>query len=128
MNPTYTLLPSHRLICLHYRGSTTFERWAATMESALADCGSDAGLDVLIDRRGITQVPSTTTIHRSVDFFDRHADRLRRVASVVDDDAVYGMCRMLEVFSERTRVQFRVFRQYGDARSWLGLPPDEAVA
>ena len=128
MNPTYSLDPAHHVIHLQYHGATTFESWAATLEAALADPACRDSFDVLVDRRGVDQVPTTETLHQAVDFFDRHSTRLRRVASVVESGAVYGMCRMLEVFSERTRVEFRVFRTYDEAKAWLANAPVHRVA
>ena len=110
MKPTCTLLPSAHLIRLRYDGATTYEQWAEVLEAALADPAREAEVDLLLDRRGITQPPTTHTVQRAVNFFDRHHGDIGRVASIVEDGAVYGMFRMLEVLSERTAVQVRVFK------------------
>jgi len=124
MRPTCTLVPAAQLIRLRYQGATTYEQWAEALEAALADPARGGEVDLLLDRRGITEPPSTQTVQRAVEFFERHHTDIRRVASVVEDGAVYGMFRMLEALSERTAVQVRSFKNYEGATEWLG----EAVA
>jgi hypothetical protein len=128
MKPTCTLLPSAHLIRLRYEGATTYEQWAQALEVALANPARGRAVDLLLDRRGISDPPTTQTVQRAVDFFERrHAD-IRRVASVVEGGAVYGMFRMLEALSERTAVQVRAFKTVEAATEWLGEGAASALA
>lgn len=120
MIPSYRLSTSGQIAELRYEGTTSFEEWAVAVEAALADPASRHGIDLLLDRRGIPEPPSTQTVYQAVDFFERHRGDLRRVASVVEGGAVYGMFRMLEALSERTTVEVRVFKSYEEATEWLG--------
>ena len=128
MKPTCTLLPGAHMIRLRYEGATTYEQWAEVLEAALADPAREQEVDLLLDRRGIIEPPTTRTVQRAVDFFDRHHSEIRRVASVVEDGAVYGMFRMLESLSESIAVPVRAFKTYEAATDWLGESVATALA
>ncbi len=57
----------------------------------------------------------------------RGARGVARAAIVVKDDLGFGLGRMLSVLAELEEAQpsFRVFRDIGQARAWLGLDRDE---
>jgi hypothetical protein len=42
-----------------------------------------------------------------------------RVAMVADGDLAFGLGRMFEAFTEKSRLEFRVFREPDEARAWL---------
>jgi hypothetical protein len=90
----------------------------------LASDQHQPGYNFLIDRRGITSIPSKETVDRMIEYYGTHAKQLGRcrLASVTLDDSVYGMTRMASVFAERTTVEVGVFRDVGEARLWLAGP------
>jgi hypothetical protein len=44
-----------------------------------------------------------------------------RRAVVAPSNAVFGLSRMFEILTEDTQDEFKVFRDWDEARSWLGL-------
>lgn len=49
-----------------------------------------------------------------------------KIAFVTGRDVDFGLARMFEVYRRSPGTEFRVFRSYGDAISWLGVeaPPE----
>jgi len=81
----------------------------------------------LIDVREV-QVPeaSTDSLRRVAATF-RDAERAAegvKIAFVASSDAAYGIARMYQAFRTGSQAAFHVFREMGEARSWLGLPPE----
>lgn len=50
-----------------------------------------------------------------------------KVAIVAPRDFLFGMARMYEILRDGSPVEVRVFRERGEAESWLGLTRRDAV-
>ena len=95
----------------------------ATVDRILADPDRPADVRILSDWRGSKDVPGSDYVQAFVWMLGDWGRRgLRQWATVVPEDSVasYGMGRMVEIRSEDTGVDYRVFREVEDALAWLG--------
>jgi hypothetical protein len=118
---SFEIDPQARLVRIAGEGDPQAPEWIGLFEQILASPGFQPGTDFLIDRRGMTSIPTSQTVEAMMDY---HASReqLGRccIASVTTSSAVYGMTRMAEVFAEQTTtVTVRVFRDMESAYRWL---------
>jgi hypothetical protein len=121
----FELDPEARLVRIAGEGDPQAPEWIALFDQILALPGFQPGTDFLIDRRGMTSIPTSQTVEAMMDYYVSRSEQLGhcRIVSVTTNSAVYGMTRMAEVFAERTTVTVRVFRDMESAYQWLR--PDE---
>jgi hypothetical protein len=80
------------------------------------------GFAQVFDLREVVELEITTGELRGIASLAAGlTDRLGagRLALVSDRPAIFGMCRMYEVFSESLPVDVRVFRDFDEAVSWI---------
>jgi hypothetical protein len=106
----FELDPEARLVRIAGEGDPQAPEWIALFDQILALPGFQPGTDFLIDRRGMTSIPTSQTVEAMMDYYVSRSEQLGhcRIVSVTTNSAVYGMTRMAEVFAERTTVTVRV--------------------
>ena len=81
----------------------------------------------LIDGREVEVPQASTDSLRRVAATFRDAERAPegvKIAFVASSDVAYGIARMYQAFRTGSEAAFHVFREMGEARDWLGLPPE----
>ena len=82
------------------------------------------GCDVLVDVRGIAEVPESSDLADTGRMVAREAERVfSRVAFVASGPLQFGLTRMFGLYVETGRLEVRVFQNEPAARQWLGLAP-----
>jgi len=83
-------------------------------------------LNVLLDLLEMTSVPRTEQIRGVLQDLQNVQRRVRfeHCAIVADNDAIFGMMRMFEVFAKDYFVSTRVFREVAEAKAWLASGAD----
>jgi hypothetical protein len=107
-------------------GELTLKEIAADMAKLVAQPSYRPEMPGLVDLRGVTKLLSaedTAQLAQTIKSSPRVVNRARR-ALLVGSDLAYGMYRMLEAMTEDGTVEYRVFRDEGEARSWV----EEAAA
>jgi hypothetical protein len=95
-----------------------------------ADASLPARLDVLLDLTPMDSLPESYQLKSVAAEMDRMQSKVTwgRFAVVADRDALYGMIRMFQVFTENVFVSSRVFRSLEEAGVWLGSPRPAGAA
>ena len=98
--------------------------WVEVMDRVLRDPDHEPGMGFLMDRRLVTNTPTTPMIRVATDFFLARAEQLGRCryASVVSELAAYGMARMKSLLAENLVVRVQAFTDLGAAERWLREP------
>ena len=101
-------------------GAYTFAEIKSTFGTAIRAIPLDRSIATLVDARLSEHNPSGEELRSIASFAGSLLPRIgRRVALVVSAEVRFGLGRMLEVFGEPEGVEFKVFRNLDDARSWL---------
>jgi hypothetical protein len=102
-------------------GFVTFEEVAGHFRELDADPLVPPRLDVLLDMSEMSSLPETPQLKDVAVELERLQGRVEwgAWAIVASGDALFGMSRMFQVFAERNFPVSRVFRDLGEARSWL---------
>ncbi|HKJ25804.1 MAG TPA: STAS/SEC14 domain-containing protein [Myxococcota bacterium] len=120
--------PETNLLLVTFDGTLSDEDLLEYARHALESADVSAGHDELIDLRGLEDGGeiSTRALRRIADMFTRSdtAPDRSRVAMVATTDVHYGLSRMYQAFRSDSPLDLRVFRDMGEARAWLGLPPE----
>ena len=121
MHVTYELDASSGLIETRCRGCVRLDDVMDHFRRLESDPRLPERLDVLLDLAAVTSIPDSNQL--------RHvAGAIARLETMVDwgafaivapQDVLFGMSRMLEVFSEGSFARIRVFRHGDEARRWL---------
>jgi hypothetical protein len=79
-------------------------------------------MSTLIDCRGVKTLLSSDDL-RAIAQDLRKTDLSERgpTAMIAGSDAVYGLLRMYEAFTDRSPAQIRAFRDEAEARAWLAV-------
>jgi len=120
--------PEANLLWVTFEGTLGDDDLLKYAHHALESGEVPAGHDELIDLRGVEDGGgiSTHVLRRIADMFTR-SDTMperSRVAMVATTDVHYGLSRMYQAFRSDSPLDLRVFRDMGEARAWLGLPPE----
>ncbi len=124
---TYRFDASLNVLFVEMHGIITDEDLLQYAKAATTDTEIPRLYHELIDLREV-QVPeaSTDSLRRVATTF-QDAERTPesvKIAFVATADAAYGVARMYQVFRASSRAAFHVVRKMGEARDWLGLPPE----
>jgi hypothetical protein len=115
----YSISEENRLVRVVYRGVSTFPEWIETMNKILKDPRFRPGFAFLIDRRAVPP-PEVSFTEDVVRWLERHKTQLgsdHRSATVVTDNASYGMARMIQGLTGSSNI--RVFTNLAEAEEWL---------
>ena len=108
-------------------GDLTDEELVAHQRSLAVDADFLPNLSQLADAREVTEVHATAHgVHELIagNPFGKGARR----AFVAYNDTIFGLARMFELGRPSPQDEFRVFRSIDEARTWLGLPPENSPA
>ena len=108
-------------IVTHCSGPTTLKEVLAHFDELELDPDCPPGLDVLLDLSEQTSLPNVGQIRTAA---ERAGDASRRVgfgacAIVVGSEALFGMARVFETFTEQHFTRTAVFRSREAAEAWL---------
>jgi hypothetical protein len=111
-----------RLVRLRADVRPSLDEWFAVMDAVFADTRYRPGVDFLLDRTAVTDVPTSQTMR---EWMRRHAESMReqgsgRLAVVVSEPVVFGMMRMASVFAEEGGTALGVFWTEAEALAWFG--------
>ena len=122
MTATYRIEPRERIVYMSISGESSFAEWRSAWLAVFSDPAFSPGMGFLNDRSSQTNIHGTTFVKDAVGFFKEQSHKLAgcRWATVSgDNDAAYGLQRMLSLRSEGTGVTVRAFRDFEEARQWL---------
>ena len=118
---TYELDRETGIARLTGTGEVLPAEWVDVMDHILRDPDHEPGMGFLMDRRLVTNTPTTPMIRVATEFFLARAAQLGRCryASVVSDLAAYGMARMKSLLAENQVVTVQAFTDLAEAERWL---------
>jgi hypothetical protein len=121
MPVAYEIDQARGLIRTRCIGNVTLEEVLGHFPTLAQDPGCPARLDVLLDLSEMTAMPEPYQLREISDEIGRVSDRVRfgACAIVAPSNVLYGLLRMFEVFAEKQFRTTRVFREIGEAESWL---------
>jgi hypothetical protein len=121
MPVTYQLDPEAGRVETRCTGGVTLDDVLAHFRALEADPALPQRLHVLLDLTEMTSLPDRIQLKSVTRAVDQLCDRLRwgACAIVASRDALFGMSRMFEVFTEGLFAQTHVFRGRGEAERWL---------
>ena len=122
MAVTYRIDADERIVHITISGDSHFAEWRDVMLAALSGPSFVSGMGFLSDRRSQTNIDSTDIVEGVINFFKKYAPQLdgcHWAAVSGDNDAAFGMLRMLSIRSDGTVVTVRAFRDFEEARLWL---------
>ena len=127
MTYQYRIDTSLGLILERFEGKIGWhDVWEGTIESA-EDPEFRPGMTVVTD---LTDAELNFGYEGMRELVSRDANapnvRLGRVAVIAPGPVQYGLSRMYEMLSNEFRIhdKFRVFSDFSEARTWLGVPKD----
>lgn len=126
MTISYRIDPDQGIVLTEASDVLTVRELMAHKQALLNDPQFRPGLKELSDVRQVDQLAVTPDDLRALAAFDhKHAAVLseHKLALLVPNDYVFGMARMYQLLSESGGDNVMVFREEGEARRWLELPP-----
>jgi len=127
MAPKFTISEESRVVCLYYEAPATFEEWRESMDTIIRDKRFQPNFRFLIDQRMVPP-PTVDFVQQVVGYLHLHAPEFGgdyRSATVVADQASFGMARMIQGLSGSENI--RVFRDVREAENWLHHPEEEKL-
>lgn len=101
-------------------GSVTFAEIAVMLDDLLDDPRITPGTSILVDARGVREVPTTAELRIVArDLAPLRERGVNRIAVCADSTFVYGVARMFGVFADAIGLQIGAFWEVDDARAWL---------
>jgi len=124
MPVTYELDPQARFIRTSCTGDVAFEEVIGHFRELETDPLLPARLDVLLDLRETRSLPDSRQLRSVAEQIGNLKPRVKwgACAVVASHDALYGMSRVFEVFTEELFADVRVFRGLDEAERWLAGP------
>lgn len=111
-----------RIVTYVVRDPYTFDEWRTLTERVLTDSQVPRPLKVLIDH-SLATAPLRDFAERIVKYLEHHRDQVSgsRVAVIVQDEANFGMGRMVELLAggRQLPVRIRVLNDRDEGRRWL---------
>lgn len=103
-------------------GVVTEMDFMSHLRSHVEDPELHAGMDEVLDLRGVTKVELSSDALRRIIAFEKHhlgPFRSARIAIVAPEDVQYGIGRMYQTLTEDTGTAVEVFRALRMAEDWL---------
>jgi hypothetical protein len=109
-------------------GTVTFEEVMAHFDALETDPALPDGADVLLDLGEMVSLPESEQLRSVAERVRRLLGRVRwgACAIVARQDALFGMSRMFEIFSQNSFTATRVFRERREAEAWLDATRERA--
>jgi hypothetical protein len=125
MSVTYRIDQAKRRIHTRCVGAVTLDEVLRHFADLVRDPGCPGRLDVLLDLRETTSLPTSYQLTAVTTEVARVRPRVQfdACAIIATQDALFGMARMFEVFAENYFGATRVFRTMDEGTSWLELEP-----
>ena len=125
MPVTYALDREKELVVTVCSGRLVLHEVLEHFEELRADPRLPESLDVLLDLSAVTSLPHSDQLREVASAVDRLRSIVRwgRCAVVATRDALFGMSRVFEALTEQHFKQVMVFRERGDAETWLAQRP-----
>ena len=124
MPVSYRIDTARRLVLTNGGGTLTDEEIRTHVHELTIDPEFDPSFHQLADFREVTSVELTSPGVRAVAGKNPWQVGARR-ALVCDQDVLFGIARMFELFSAGGEDEIQVFREMSDAQAWLGLDKTE---
>jgi len=115
---------ARRLVVTTARGVLTDEEVLNHVRELTTDPEFDPTFRQLADFREVTRAELTSTGVRAVARKSPWQAGARR-AFVCDQDVLFGIARMFELFSDEGKDEIQVFREMSGAQAWLRLDKTE---
>ncbi|MEH6477215.1 MAG: hypothetical protein V7727_16100 [Sneathiella sp.] len=127
MNYTFQIKPCHNLVLDKFVGKTSQREFFEAIQKSSFDPEFRVGMDVLADmtqielefghegaRALVSQISKTPKMEYG------------KIALVISTTLQFGITRMFGLIAEEKGVfsEYQVFRDFSEARNWLGLPED----
>ena len=109
------------LLRTEFTGDVNFDEVMAHFRDLEADASLPGRLDVLLDLSRMESLPESAQLRSVAGEVGRLREKLEwgTWAIVAPRDALFGMLRVFEVFTEGSLARSRVFRQRDEAEEWL---------
>ncbi|HEX4440481.1 MAG TPA: hypothetical protein VH854_10455 [Thermoanaerobaculia bacterium] len=120
----YRIDPELHRIFTSCSGNTTLHEVIAHFGELEIDPECPAGADVLLDLSGMTSIPNVGQMRTAAERAGEAARTVRfgAIAVVAASEAIFGMARVFETFTERHFARSGVFRSREAAEKWLDGP------
>jgi hypothetical protein len=127
---TTTLNAAERVRYTSMSGEVCEKDLIEAVKRIVEDPGADLSLDLIVDLRAVERLDVSATGAWQLAQLARSADRpgvRRRVAIVASSDYLSAMARMYATLRSGAGApaEYRVFREIGAGREWLGLAPEK---
>ena len=124
MPVVYQIDPERNRIVTQCVGETTLREVLAHFDELELDPSCPDGADVLLDLSTMTSLPNVGQIRSAADRASQASRKVRfgAIAIVVGNEAIFGMARVFETFTELHFERSAVFRSREAAEEWLGKP------
>jgi hypothetical protein len=119
---SYRIDPELNRIFTECHGATTLRDVISHFDELEVDPGVPDGADVLLDFTSMTTLPNVGQMRTAAERAVQASRRVRfgSIAVVAPDEALFGMARVFESFTERLFARSAVFRSREAAEKWLG--------
>ena len=120
--------PDRHTVLVSAGGSVTFAEIAVMLDDLLDDPRITSGTSVLVDARGVREVPTTAELRIVArDLAPLRENGVDRIAVAADSMFIYGVARMFGVFADAIGLQVGAFHSVDEARKWLASFPQAAA-
>jgi hypothetical protein len=121
---SYRIDPDLKRIFTECRGETTLRDVLSHFDELELDPGVPEDADVLLDFTSMTTLPNVGQIRSAAERAVQASRRVRfgSIAVVAPDEALFGMARVFETFTDRLFSRSAVFRTREAAERWLDGP------
>jgi hypothetical protein len=118
---SYVLDPERRLIRTTCAGEVTLEEVWDHFEALVRQTGLPERLDVLLDLRSTTSLPTGEQVRAAAGSAALLSSRLAwgACAVIASSDALFGMSRVFEAYAGELFERIAVFRDLAEATAWL---------
>jgi hypothetical protein len=120
----YRIDPEQKRIITRCVGETTLREVLSHFDELEADPNTPDGADVLLDLSEIGSLPNVGQIRTAAERAGMAARKVRfgAIAMVAASEAIFGMARVFETFTELHFERSAVFRSREAAEEWLARP------
>ena len=128
MPVVYAIYAAQKFIHTRCLGNVTTDETSDHFRALARDPNCPDRLNVLLDLLEMTSISRTDQIRGVILDLQNVQRRVRfeNCAIVADNDAIFGMMRMFEVFAKDYFVSTRVLRGVAEAKAWLA-PTEDAI-
>ena len=120
MPASYHIDPERRTIFSSATGVVTDDDLKGHQSRLRSDPAFDRTFNQLWDLRGVAEARVTNGAIRTL-ADSRSFDAGARRGVVAPQDLVYGLARMFEMLRDDSEEEIRAFRNFEEAKQWLGL-------